>query len=221
LPEAALDLEPPRPEALLHHELDVDRPHEPVALVPGVGPGGVAQLRAQGVPHLAELLVVRGGEVDRVVIGGHGGAPDPDRDVVVHLACQPSSQLDGSDAGLEGAGESSLDHALQPAFESTDGHGKPDYRYTQCSNRATPNGCRKVRRPALSFPACYSGEWRNWQTRWLQVPVAARAWGFKSPLAHQAAGGPHRDGGRRRQVGGTRVSRRPRLRILPAGFRGR
>lgn len=27
-------------------------------------------------------------------------------------------------------------------------------------------------------------EWRNWQTRWLQVPVLARVWGFKSPLAH-------------------------------------
>ena len=24
----------------------------------------------------------------------------------------------------------------------------------------------------------------DWQTRWLQVPVPARAWGFKSPLAH-------------------------------------
>ena len=23
------------------------------------------------------------------------------------------------------------------------------------------------------------------QTRWLQVPVSARTWGFKSPLAHQ------------------------------------
>ncbi len=30
-----------------------------------------------------------------------------------------------------------------------------------------------------------SREWRNWQTRWLQVPVPARAWGFKSPLAHE------------------------------------
>ncbi|CAD5989195.1 protein of unknown function [Agreia sp. COWG] len=29
-----------------------------------------------------------------------------------------------------------------------------------------------------------SREWRNWQTRWLQVPVLERAWGFKSPLAH-------------------------------------
>ena len=30
-----------------------------------------------------------------------------------------------------------------------------------------------------------SGEWRNWQTRRLQVPVSVRTWGFKSPLAHR------------------------------------
>ncbi len=30
----------------------------------------------------------------------------------------------------------------------------------------------------------HSGEWRNWQTRWLQVPVRETSWGFKSPLAH-------------------------------------
>ncbi|SBS72832.1 conserved hypothetical protein [uncultured Microbacterium sp.] len=29
-----------------------------------------------------------------------------------------------------------------------------------------------------------SREWRNRQTRWLQVPVPERAWGFNSPLAH-------------------------------------
>src|SRR5215207_6642729 len=38
-------------------------------------------------------------------------------------------------------------------------------------------------------PGCRSGEWRNWQTRWLQVPVAARSWGFKSPLAHRVLAG--------------------------------
>ena len=42
----------------------------------------------------------------------------------------------------------------------------------------------RPRRGALSFPSCHSGEWRNWQTRWLQVPVSVRTWGFKSPLAH-------------------------------------
>ena len=35
-----------------------------------------------------------------------------------------------------------------------------------------------------SAPHDDSREWRNWQTRWLQVPVLERAWGFKSPLAH-------------------------------------
>ncbi|MEY4997160.1 MAG: hypothetical protein RLY59_564 [Actinomycetota bacterium] len=29
----------------------------------------------------------------------------------------------------------------------------------------------------------------KWQTRWLQVPVPARAWGFKSPLAHEQTPG--------------------------------
>ena len=28
------------------------------------------------------------------------------------------------------------------------------------------------------------GRVAEWQTRWLQVPVSARTWGFKSPLAH-------------------------------------
>ena len=36
-----------------------------------------------------------------------------------------------------------------------------------------------------SVPHDDSREWRNWQTRWLQVPVLERAWGFKSPLAHE------------------------------------
>ncbi len=36
---------------------------------------------------------------------------------------------------------------------------------------------------------CRSGEWRNWQTRRIQVPVAARLWGFKSPLAHSIDAG--------------------------------
>ncbi len=40
-------------------------------------------------------------------------------------------------------------------------------------------------RGRLVSSAIHSGEWRNRQTRWLQVPVAARSWGFKSPLAHE------------------------------------
>jgi hypothetical protein len=33
----------------------------------------------------------------------------------------------------------------------------------------------------MPFP---TGEWRNWQTRRIQVPVSERTWGFNSPLAH-------------------------------------
>ena len=41
------------------------------------------------------------------------------------------------------------------------------------------------------------GEWRNRQTRRIQVPVSARTWGFNSPLAHaEAALGPERRPGR-------------------------
>ncbi len=36
------------------------------------------------------------------------------------------------------------------------------------------------------------GEWRNWQTRRIQVPVIARSWGFKSPLAHEVILDPTR-----------------------------
>ena len=45
-----------------------------------------------------------------------------------------------------------------------------------------PSFRNEVPRGTLFFS---SGEWRNWQTRRIQVPVIARSWGFKSPLAHQ------------------------------------
>ncbi len=39
---------------------------------------------------------------------------------------------------------------------------------------------------AVGLPCRTPGEWRNWQTRRLQVPVSERMWGFKSPLAHRS-----------------------------------
>src|SRR5438876_11524156 len=47
-----------------------------------------------------------------------------------------------------------------------------------------------VRLDGLPSYPCDSGEWRNWQTRRIQVPVSERMWGFKSPLAHEKACGP-------------------------------
>jgi hypothetical protein len=34
---------------------------------------------------------------------------------------------------------------------------------------------------------CIVPEWRNWQTRMVQVHVLARVWGFESLLRHQAS----------------------------------
>ena len=57
------------------------------------------------------------------------------------------------------------------------------------------DGWRGVRRgwaPApelLPFDPYPLGRVAEWQTRWLQVPVFERMWGFKSPLAHRFRGG--------------------------------
>jgi hypothetical protein len=47
---------------------------------------------------------------------------------------------------------------------------------------ATGDGAEGERRSGIV--TVRSGEWRNWQTRRIQVPVSERMWGFKSPLAH-------------------------------------
>ena len=45
-----------------------------------------------------------------------------------------------------------------------------------------------------------SGEWRNWQTRRIQVPVGSRSWGFDSPLAHPVSYSPAARRKRRRRT---------------------
>src|SRR6266511_650154 len=45
---------------------------------------------------------------------------------------------------------------------------------------------------AATIRCCSLGEWRNWQTRRIQVPVSARTWGFKSPFAHFDGAPPRR-----------------------------
>src|SRR6266487_1057851 len=52
--------------------------------------------------------------------------------------------------------------------------------------------CRTGETPAATIRCRCSGEWRNWQTRRIQVPVSARTWGFKSPLAHFDGAPPRR-----------------------------
>ncbi len=68
------------------------------------------------------------------------------------------------------------------------------WRPADASPRLVVSGRRERLLPRVSLTATLSrcpscrdatGEWRNWQTRRIQVPVSARTWGFKSPLAHQ------------------------------------
>ena len=54
-------------------------------------------------------------------------------------------------------------------------------------------------RPVVRFPAL-GGEWRNWQTRRIQVPVGSRSWGFDSPLAHPVSYSPAARRRRRRRT---------------------
>ncbi len=51
----------------------------------------------------------------------------------------------------------------------------------------------------VRFPAL-GGEWRNWQTRRIQVPVGSRSWGFDSPLAHPVSYSPAARRRRRRRT---------------------
>ncbi len=45
----------------------------------------------------------------------------------------------------------------------------------------------------IARPLGVTREWRNWQTRTVQVRVPVRVWGFKSPLAHTSPLPPSRD----------------------------
>ena len=109
--------------------------------------------------------------------------------VQVHLPGDPPAELDGLKAAAEGLGEDALDETLEPALELLESHG---WRNSIEPGRldhgdAAGSAPRPARRTGVARLPCHfhSGEWRNWQTRRIQVPVSERMWGFKSPLAHR------------------------------------
>ena len=168
LAHAGFDLEGTRVHPIVLDELDLDRTEERVALVAGVLTRGVAQLAQQGVVDLGEVLVVLLAQRDGEVVRDDRAASHVDRTVVVHLPDEPPAELDGPQAATETpARKAPFDHALETALEPRQTHGATLYA------------------GLVSWPTCHSGEWRNWQTRRIQVPVSERTWGFKSPLAHR------------------------------------
>ena len=189
LAEAGLDLEPAGAEPLVDHQLDVDRAHESVVLVAGVGAGGIAQLAAQGVADLAELGIVVRGQVDREVVGAPPWCPGRRS-----TRGRPSRGRAGEPARRGGCWSGRRGQRRPPpcAPAAVRTLGWPRPRRLPAAPLLHPAGSFAGGSPpgtALSFMSCRSGEWRNWQTRWLQVPVAARSWGFKSPLAHHVFAG--------------------------------
>ena len=91
-------------------------PQEAVALVAGVGPGGVGQLPQQGRLEGLEAGPVGLREPHPEGVG-RDEAVDAHRAPIVHLPGQPSADLDGLEAAAEGPGKDPLDERLEPALE--------------------------------------------------------------------------------------------------------
>ena len=98
---------------------------------------------------------------------------------------QAPADLDGLEPAAERLGEGSLHEPLEPALEPLQSHRRDVIRLRPCSSARPACDARE------SWPTgnrcLHSREWRNWQTRRIQVPVPARVWGFKSPLAHPSS----------------------------------
>ena len=88
-----------------------------------------------------------------------------------------AADLDGLQAAAERLAECAFDEPLEPALEPLESH------------RSDANGAAiGASGPTALVRSPLTREWRNWQTRRIQVPVPARVWGFKSPLAHDVNG---------------------------------
>ena len=162
-------------EPVVLDELDVDRPHERVALVAGVLPGRLAQLALEAVVDLAEPLVVLGAEVHGEGVGHDRAAADVDRAVVVHLPHQPPAELDRTQPGAEQARErrprpSAPTVARSPSAPRPGRIPAGAAATVAWTRRSADSRWEPAPASALESSS-YSGEWRNWQTRRIQVPV--------------------------------------------------
>ena len=93
-------------------------------------------------------------------------------------------------------------HRYRRSPDATDRNGAPDSTgaspAVRCGRRPGSRAARfgNVRAAGIALPR-FEREWRNRQTRTVQVRVSERTWGFNSPLAHkQEAGRPPGPGDR-------------------------
>ena len=124
-----------------------------------------------------------------------------DLGVVVALALEGGGDLDRLHRAAEGLGERSGDRLLEPSLEVLQcAHASASFRQRLVSPCPPVDviGADPAHRPPGSVVAPgfgqdlgagialprFSREWRNRQTRTVQVRVSERTWGFNSPLAH-------------------------------------
>ena len=197
-------------------EVDVDRPVEHVAHLTGVAAQLAGQLGVQRLRVRGELVVIVLGESDDELVRHQPLVPGHELGLGVQLPLQSRRDLDRLHVALERPGEHPADRAFDLLLEALEyAHVPPlqmnpivsgksskprDTRSAQGtryrSGRAeAPKRCAGRLRIVLAFPGWFAGisadraRVAERQTRWLQVPVSARTWGFKSPLAHQPTPG--------------------------------
>ncbi len=161
---------------------DADRAHEVVALLAGILAGGLDELGAQRVLDVGEPGVVLG---ERWMVNSLGTIRRPltstDRlSSISRISRRPSS-----------IGRM----VLLARRENTPSTIRSSRRSRDCMPmlvvEATGVPGWAAAHEALAFRPPL-GRVAEWQTRWLQVPVRATSWGFKSPLAHDSvASVPH------------------------------
>ena len=186
-------------------------PGELVALLLGV----VLELLGEVAHHRGvvrrEPVEVGLRELDVEVVGHHPPLARQDLGVVVALALERGGDLDRLHGAAERLGEGAGDHLLQLVLEALQPahvRSPPSARARSSSVRtlpamlsgpAPPSDSARPRAPQPSGRfgdglragiACarFSREWRNRQTRTVQVRVSERTWGFNSPLAHVWSG---------------------------------
>ena len=194
--------EDPGLEVVVRGEVHRDRAAGLVALRLGVLLRGGHELVREHLGVGVEALVVARRELDGEQVGHDGAAVAEHRGPVVHRPAHRRRDLDGLHLRLERPRECAVDGSLEASLDTVEqshrwfllGVGAPIVTAKPWCQRRVLACIAQVDGacdgPVLSYGPSYStlcerARVAERQTRWLQVPVSERAWGFKSPLAHR------------------------------------
>ena len=181
----------------------------------GVGDAGRASLSRLLYATLGPLMallwagaIVRAGSVPVLRRGLDAIAPAGRMSLTVYLAQSLVASLLFNGYGLGLGADLGLGGAVALVAVLWGAAGRAGHPVAAVVHDGSAGGGASGRSPTSAGPRCAApsrhlpwrpsrrlaslgrstrGEWRNWQTRWIQVPVSERTWGFKSPLAHQGA----------------------------------